>query len=166
MATYTITFIPYSDMTAESGDPLSTSSTTGANGSFSVDAGATPITITVTDDDDEFDDAYIDPGDSQVLVEDVTVNGQTFLASSNPVVELEYSVDTATGETFAIVRINGVNVGMTGPILPQEGETYTITSSSDGQEEVYTDLACFTAGTRIFTPGGRVRLRCWNRATR
>lgn len=154
MPSYTITFIPYSDMSVDSGNPLSTSSTTGASGSFSVGAGATPITITVTDDDVEFDDAYIDPGASQILEQDVTVNGQTYLASDNPVVELEYSVDVSSGETFLVVRIDGVNVGMAGEVLPQAGASYTITGADDGQDTPYGQLACFTAGTRVFTQTG------------
>lgn len=155
MALYTLTFVPYSEMTALSGNPLSTGATTGASGVFRVDPDAAAITIVIDDDDPNFDDGFIDPGQPQILAQDVTVNGQTFLAADNPVVEYEYSIDTTSGDTFVIVRIDGVNVGMAGESLPEPGQRYRISDSDDGQRAPYDSLACFVAGTPILTLAGQ-----------
>lgn len=152
MPDYSFAFMAFEDMTVDSGNPLSTFSTTGANGSFTVDGDASPVVLTITDDDDEFDDAYIDPGSSQTLQSPVTVNGTTFPAGS--VVELEFSVDVDSGEEFFYIRINGQNVGIGGTTLPQPGESYTITGSSDGQDTPYDSMPCFVSGTRIATADG------------
>lgn len=152
MPSYTFAFIAFSDMTADSGNPFSTTETVGADGSFTVSGSATQFTITVDDDDNAFDDAFIDPGSSQTLASAITVNGTTYAAGS--VVELEFRIDTATGETFSYIRIDGVNVGIGGVTLPQAGESYSITGSSDGQSQLYDNLACFVRGTRIATARG------------
>ncbi|MGR3660090.1 MAG: Hint domain-containing protein [Paracoccaceae bacterium] len=152
MPSYTFAFIAFSDMSANSGDPFSTTETVGANGSFTVSGSPTPVVITVNDDDDEFDDAYIDPGVSQTLASAIVINGTYFPANS--IVELEFRINTSTGETFNYIRINGQNVGIGGNTLPQAGESYSITGSMDGQDEFYGNLACFVRGTLIATARG------------
>ncbi|MEM7491625.1 MAG: hypothetical protein AAF390_21115, partial [Pseudomonadota bacterium] len=132
MPIFPISFIPFSDMSALRGNPLTTGATTGASGRFSVDSDAAPVLIQVDDDDDEFDDAFIDPGTSQTLAAPVTVNGTTFPVGS--VVELEFSITAdprgpGPDLTFLYVRIDGVNVGMTGEVLPEAGRTYRIDGS-------------------------------------
>ncbi|WP_165390289.1 Hint domain-containing protein [Thalassococcus sp. S3] len=157
MPVFSFGVVAFDDLNEISGDPV-TNATTGTTGVFSVDAGATPITFQVDDDDSDFDDGFIDPpnnstgGNNQLLDQPVSINGQTFAAGSQ--VELEFAITTTTGETFFYVRINGTNVGLTGDTLPQPGTTYTIDSSADGQDTPYDGLACFTAGTMIETADG------------
>lgn len=144
-----------------------------ANGTtVSLDAGATPIVVNITDDDGNpagspdnlFSDGFIDtPGDGsapstanndQVLTDPVTVNGDTYAAGSQ--VELEFAFSVSSGETFWIIRIDGTNVGISGPALPVPGTTYTVSGSSDGAESPLGDVPCFLEGTLIATPSGEV----------
>lgn len=154
MATFFIGVIAFSDITP----PPSVTETVGETGTFTVAGSAVPITLVVDDDDDEFDDGFIDPpgfstgANNQLLVNAVTINGTTFPAGSQ--VELEFSVDTTDGDLFHYVRIAGENVGIGGPTLPQAGQTFTTTNPSDAQEMGFDDVVCFTAGTHIETPSG------------
>ncbi len=136
----------------------STTQTVSDTGTYSIAADATPVGLRINDDENEFDDGFIDPpgnstaANNQVLEEAVVVNGTTFAAGGQ--VELEFAITTTAGDTFYYVRIAGVNVGLTGPSLPPPGLTYTIASSADGQDDLYDNIVCFTAGTRIATPTG------------
>ncbi|GAA3873777.1 Hint domain-containing protein [Celeribacter arenosi] len=164
MATYSFGIVAFEDMSVNQGNPLTTNHTQRASGTFTVNDNASPIRIYVNDVDEDrdgnpvpdsdttFDDAYIDTGAPQLLAEPVTINGQLFEKDS--VVELEFRVNTTTGENFYFVRIDGVNIGMGGTVLPQPGTTYTLDDSFDGQRDAFEDLACFTAGTLIDTPDG------------
>ena len=132
-------------------------------------ASATVTNIIINDDDDTdpntFDDGFVDtPGDGstpstanndQVLDQDVTVNGTTYLAGSQ--VELEFAFQTTTGETFWIIRIDGDNVGISGPTLPTPGSSYTVDTddgTNDGQMIPIDQVPCFTAQSQILTPNG------------
>jgi hypothetical protein len=154
MPSYTFAFYQFANITTNSGDPKNTTITTGTTGSFTVNGGASPISITVNDDDSNFDDAYIDTGTSQLLAGPVTVNGTNYPAGS--VVELEFAVSTTSGATFYYIRIGGVNVGIGGPTLPASGTLYTISGSADAQSQPFSSLACFARGTGIDTARGRV----------
>ncbi len=142
-----------------------------ANGTtFSLNAGASLTVIDVTDDDgiaagspgNLFSDGFIDtPGDGsspstanndQVLSSDVTINGTDFFAGDQ--VELEFGFTTTTGETFWVIRIDGVNVGISGPVLPTPGATYEVGGSADGSETPIEDVPCFTDGALVSIPGG------------
>ncbi|MEM9350541.1 MAG: Hint domain-containing protein [Pseudomonadota bacterium] len=138
--------------------------------SFSLNDPATLTTIDVTDDDgnpvgsadNRFSDGFIDtPGDGstastanndQVLSQAVTINNATFDAGDQ--VELEFAFTTSTGETFWVIRIDGVNVGISGPVLPEPGTTYTVSGSSDGAATPLEDVPCFTDGALVETPTG------------
>ena len=160
MATFSVGIIAFDDISPTP----STSETVGETGTFSVSPTAVPITLVIEDDDDEFDDGFIDPpgfstgANNQTLVNAVTVNGTTFPAGSQ--VELEFSVTTEPdaanpdGQLFHYVRIDGVNVGIGGPTLPQPGQTFTSSEAFDGQEMLFSAIVCFTAGTQIDTPSG------------
>ncbi|SFR44391.1 Hint domain-containing protein [Yoonia tamlensis] len=137
---------------------------------MTLNSSATLTVISVTDDDGNpvgspdnyFSDGYIDtPGNGsspstgnndQLLSQDVTINGTTYLAGSP--VELEFGFTTSTGETFWIIRIDGDNVGISGPVLPTPGTTYTVNGSADGQETPVDNVPCFVAGTLITTSTG------------
>jgi len=136
---------------------------------ITLDADATLTNIIINDDDaadpNTFDDGYVDtPGDGsspstanndQVLDQPVTVNGTTYPAGSQ--VELEFAFVTTTGETFWIIRIDGDNVGISGPILPTPGSSYTVDTNdgtSDGQSIPIDQVPCFTAQSQILTPNG------------
>ncbi len=141
---------------------------------FSLNAGATLSVVDVQDDDgnpvgsalNEFDDGYIDPtGDGsppstanndQVLTQAITVNGQSFSVGDQ--IELEFAFTTTTGETFWVIRIDGVNVGISGSVLPTPGTTYTVASSSDGQDTPVDDVPCYTDGAMVETPDGPVAI--------
>ncbi|MEL7282186.1 MAG: Hint domain-containing protein [Pseudomonadota bacterium] len=138
--------------------------------SFTLDANPVLTVIDVQDDDgnpvgspdNEFDDGFIDPtGDGsppstanndQVLTQDVTINGQNFFVGDQ--VELEFAFTTTTGETFWVIRIDEQNVGISGPVLPQPGTTYTVNGSLDGQQVPVGDVPCFTSGSLVQTPNG------------
>lgn len=137
---------------------------------FSLNAGATLVVIDVQDDDgnpvgsaaNEFSDGFIDtPGNGsppstanndQLLSQAITVNGQSFSVGDQ--VELEFAFTTTTGETFWVIRIDGVNVGISGPVLPVPGTTYQVASSGDGQATPVTNVPCFTDGALVATPHG------------
>ena len=136
---------------------------------FTLNAGAVLTNVDVQDDDGNpagspdnlFSDGFIDtPGDGsapstanndQVLTQAVTINGSSFQA--NDQIELEFAFTTTTGETFWVIRIDGENVGISGPSLPTPGTTYTVASSADGQAA---PIPCFTAGALVETPNGPV----------
>ncbi|WP_254444941.1 Hint domain-containing protein [Ruegeria arenilitoris] len=137
---------------------------------FSLNAGAALTVINVEDDDGTasqlFSDGYIDtPGDGlspstanndQVLSQAVTINGQTFQPGDQ--VELEFGFTTTSGDTFWVIRIDGVNVGISGPVLPTPGTTYEVAGSSDGQASPISNVPCFTAGTLITTKNGTKKI--------
>lgn len=145
---------------------------------FTLDADATLSIINVQDDDGNpvgssdnlLSDGFIDtPGDGsnpstgnndQVLTEDIEINDEDFDAGDQ--VELEFAFTTTTGETFYIVRIDGENVGITGPTLPVPGTTYEVASSSDGPELPVDDIPCFVDGAMITTPSGLVPIESLN----
>lgn len=156
MPVFTLGFVPFSDLTATSGDPLTTTSATGATGSFTVNPDAAPTQIFVDDDDTVFEDAFQETGGPQTLTDPVTVNGTTFSAGS--VVELEFSV-SATDEFGVVselfyVRIGGVNVGITAAEPTPTGTAFTLGASNAGDATPYATLPCFTAGTLIDTETG------------
>ena len=154
MPIFNIGFIPYADMTQDSGNALTTTAITGAFGGFSVDPGIAPSVIEVDDDDNVFHDGITDPGAPQTLAVATTVNGQSFAAGS--VVELEFAVTATTGERFYYIRIAGQNVGITGPVLPQPGVSYVIQPGSSAalEDDLYDNIPCFTAGTAVETATG------------
>ena len=135
---------------------------------YTIASGADFITLTVEDDDVEFDDGFIDPpgnstgANNQLIAEPVTVNGVDYGPATSggtpqDQVELEFAFTTTDGDTFYVVRIDGVNVGLTGGgTLPQPGQSFTIDTVADGQDEVYGDIPCFAEGTRILTASGPV----------
>ncbi len=141
---------------------------------FSLNAGAVLTVVDVQDDDgnpvgsadNEFDDGYIDPtGDGsssstanndQVLTQAVTINGQSFSVGDQ--IELEFAFTTTTGETFWVIRIDGVNVGISGSVLPTPGTTYEVASSADGQDTPVSDVPCYTDGAMVETPTGPVAI--------
>jgi len=161
---FSIAIIEFDDLTPG----FSTTETVGGSvvgDTYTVAGGATPITLRIEDDDTEFDDGFIDPpnnttgGNNQLVAEPVTVNGvnygpPTTGGTPRDQVELEFAFTTSDGDTYYVVRIAGQNVGLTGPTLPQAGQTFTISSTSDGQDDPYSDIPCFVAGTRIETPFG------------
>jgi len=141
---------------------------------FSLNAGATLTVIEGEDDDGNpvgspdnlFSDGFIDtPGDGsapstanndQVLTQPVTIDGNTYQIGDQ--VELEFAFTTTSGDTFWIIRIDGVNVGISGPVLPVPGTTYEVASSADGQATPFDNVPCFVAGTLIETQQGRIKI--------
>ncbi|MEL7027145.1 MAG: Hint domain-containing protein, partial [Pseudomonadota bacterium] len=167
MPVYSVGIIQFDDLSPA----FSTSDTTGGQGggrvgeTYSVSASAVPIALVIEDDDLDFDDGFIDPpGNStgtnnQLLAEPVTVNGTAYgpAVSGDPPagqVELEFAFTTTDGDTYYVVRIAGVNVGLSGPVLPQPGQTFAIASVSDGQDDLYSNVPCFVRGTLIETLNG------------
>lgn len=164
MAVFRIGIIQFDDLSPT----FSTTNTTGSgipNQSFTVDGNASPITLFIDDDDSDFDDGFIDPpgnstnNNNQLVAEPVTINGTEYGPAASggtpeDQVELEFAFTTDDGQVFYVVRVNGVNVGLTGPTLPQAGQSFTVDSASDGEDEPYANLACFVSGTPIDTPSG------------
>jgi len=164
MPVYTVGIIQFDDLIdPNTGNPFAftTTNTTGSVVSgyeFEIRSTATPITLFIDDDDPDFDDGFIDPpnnstgGNNQLLDTAVTVNGTVYGPSDQ--VELEFGFSTSDGQVFYVVRIDGVNVGLTGVVLPQPGQVIEVTSGFDGQDEPYVNVPCFTAGTLVDTPKG------------
>ena len=166
MPLFTIGLIQFDDITPG----FTTTDTVGnsvTGDTFAVSASAQPITVIIEDDDNEFDDGFIDPpnnstgGNNQLVAEPVTINGVTYgpaISGGTPQdqIELEFAFTTTDGDTFFVVRIEGVNVGLSGPELPSAGLTFTVDTPSDGEDEPYGDIPCFCEGTEIDTPSGPV----------
>ncbi|MEO1025128.1 MAG: Hint domain-containing protein [Pseudomonadota bacterium] len=166
MPLFTIGLIQFDDITPS----FTTTDTVGnsvTGDTFTVSSSAQPITVVLEDDDTEFDDGFIDPpnnstsGNNQLVAEPVTINGVDYgpaVAGGTPQdqIELEFAFTTTDGDTFFVVRIDGVNVGLSGPTLPAPGLTFTVDAPSDGEDEPFADLPCFCEGTEIETPNGSV----------
>ena len=130
---------------------------------FTYDGGSSTL-LEINDDDNDFQDAYVETGGPQTLAQDVTINGTTYLAGS--VVENEFSMLDASGNEIWVVRIDGVNVGFSYPSgqNPTPGQTFTGTVGRDGDpadsadgvgtSEPYSGIICFTPGALIETPDG------------
>ena len=153
MPVYNVGIIAYSQMTVNSGTPFA-NGTVSSTGSFTVQSGATPITLQINDDDLNFEDGYIETGSAQTLAAAVTINGTTYPVGTT--VEYEYRMNMTTGEQFAVVRLGNQNVGLAGSgnSLPEPGTSYTIGSSTDGNATPYDAIPCFAAGTLIDTVDG------------
>ena len=139
---------------------------------FSLNSDAQLTVIDVEDDDGNaagspdnlFSDGFIDtPGDGspsntsnndQVLTQAVTIDGATYAVGSQ--VELEFAFTTTTGETFWVIRIDGTNVGISGPTLPTPGTTYEVGGSGDAIATPIPNVPCFTDGAMVDTPQGPV----------
>ena len=171
--TFNLGFYAFSDFTDVTNSVDTNNTVSYTNGTaFTLNSGASPLTINITDDDanpvgsaaNTFSDGFIDPtGDGspqntlnndQVLTNPITVNGTTYPAGSQ--VELEFAFTTTSGETFWVIRIDGDNVGISGPTLPQPGTTYTVNGSTDSVSTPVSAVPCFLKGTKIKTPEGEV----------
>ena len=130
--------------------------------------GGAPVQIDIDDDDDQFEDAYVETGGAQTLAADVVIGGVTYTAGS--VVQNEFALIDENGIEYYVVRIGSVNVGLAVSStsgLTEPPATFDITDSLDGDpadnaggvgssSSPYQDIACFTAGTRILTRRGEV----------
>jgi hypothetical protein len=179
MPTYQFAFYEFQDF-AFTGGAGSTSQTVGLSaGTFRLLPSGAPVEIVVDDNEALFHDGFVDPNvngppstanNDQRLLAPITVNGVTYPTGSQ--IELEFAVSTNSTQgsqiVFYYVRINGVNVGITGAaqdVVP--GVTYTITGSQDGNGDItgtfpagtpatvpWDTLICFTHGTLVDTPQG------------
>lgn len=162
--------IPAGDLTGDThaNDPAapgySSGATTWIGQTFTFNGGA-PTTLDITDDDNNFEDGYVETGAPQTLTSDVTIDGTTYAAGS--VVENEFSLINAAGQEIYVVRIGGVNVGFTYAAgeEPTATETFTAQQGLDGAAydnadgasttaEPYANVMCFAAGTLIETTDG------------
>lgn len=143
-------------------DPVPNESGAQAAGSppwqLELNAGATPQQITVTDDDDTFNEIG-DPG--QVLTNPVTIDGVTYAAGSRVVIN--YVITTDDGFEGYAITLGAGNTGSnttTAFITNTQmvpGQTYQFTSESNiGRSEAFSfqQFACFGAGTLVTTPDG------------
>ncbi|MEM9063561.1 MAG: Hint domain-containing protein [Pseudomonadota bacterium] len=135
---------------------------------FTYNGGAsTPIEI--NDDDDDFEDAYVETGGAQTLAEDVTINGTTYPAGT--VVQNEFAMLDASGKEVWVVRIGSDNVGFAYPAgdLPTAGDDFipAIGRDGDGADSgdgitstvSFPSMAqpvCYVPGTAILTSRGEV----------
>jgi Hint domain len=178
MPVFQFSFYQFSSFTFTGPAGSATNTVGHTSGTFTLSAGASPVPITVNDNEANFHDGFQDPNvngppstanNDQVLAAPVTVNGTTYPAGSQ--IELEFAVSTNSTQgnqiVFYYVRIAGVNVGIVGEtadIVP--GVTYSITGSNDGGAIIGTfppgvpsfvpwdNLICFTHGTLVETPDG------------
>lgn len=135
---------------------------------FTFNGGAASL-VEVNDDDDDFEDSYVETGGASTLAQDITINGVTYTAGS--VVQNEFSMTDASGNQVWVVAINGTNVGFAYPEgkPPTASEAFTASQGYDGDGAdsgdgstsstvAYGDVICFTPGTRILTPQGYRRI--------
>ncbi|MDJ0827012.1 MAG: Hint domain-containing protein [Rhodobacter sp.] len=130
--------------------------------------GGTPIEILIDDDDDDFEDAYVETGGPQTLAAPVTVGSTTYPVGT--VVQNEFSMIDGNGNEYYVVRLGPDNVGIAYQVGddPFVGESFTVVSGRDGapadsddgvsSSEPYVDVICFRRGTRILTPAGPRRV--------
>ncbi|MHA6327075.1 Hint domain-containing protein [Roseivivax sp. CAU 1753] len=97
--------------------------------------GGSGIEIIVSDDDDDFEDAYVETGGAQTLAQPVTINGTTYPAGST--IENEFSMLDDLGNEVWVLRINGTNVGFiyAANDQPTAGESFTASTGRDGAPE-------------------------------
>ena len=137
----------------------------GANFTFN---GGTPIELFIDDDDDNFEDGYVETGGAQTLTQAVTINGTTYPVGT--VVQNEFSMIDANGNEYYVVRLGNDNVGLSYQVGddPFVGESFTVASGRDGDavdsddgvpsEEPYVDIICFRAGTHVLTDRGERKI--------
>ncbi len=170
MAEYQLTTWKLSDFIGEisaSGNLDETVGSSLVGTSATLSTSATELTFQIEDDDALLEDAYRETGDFSMLSNDLTIDGETFLAG-DAFIEAEYRLytDDDPSVTFTVIAIGGSssNDGSSGSkvnylvytdseIVP--GQTFTFSSNSDGPTIGY-DTVCFTAGTLIDTPRGQV----------
>lgn len=132
--------------------------------SFTFNGGGSTL-IEVADDDTAFEDGYVETGGAQTLAVDVTIDGTTYPAGS--VVENEFALIDGGGNAVYVVRINGVNVGLTYAkgSEPTAGDSFTVANGRDGDPAdnapgqpsstlTWDGFICFAAGTLIGTAAG------------
>ncbi len=128
---------------------------------FTFNGGASQ-SIGIDDDDPDFEDGYVETGAPQTLNTAITIDGTTF--SVGDVVELEVALIDASGQEIYVVRIDGVNVGLTYRVgeEPAVNDVFTVDSgldgtgnaSGEGSLEPYAGVICYAAGTQVLTPHG------------
>lgn len=131
---------------------------------ITLNPGAVPIPIIITDDDTLFHETGgTDP--SQPLAQAVTIDGVTYPAGSHVV--LNYVLTDANGFEGYSITIGSSNSGnndttafvTTEPMVP--GQQYTFISEGNignNNPVDYAEFACFTAGARVKTPSGAQRI--------
>lgn len=152
----------------------------GQNGPFSLpnnatatlDANAISFSITVEDDDEEFDDGFQDdPAGTelnQILTNDVSTtdaNGNPVNVAAGQVLEVEFTL-RATAPNGDIIDLLFVAAGpgenqgdiffivSTAPV--PTGVTLDIEFLNDGGGTPYEDIICFAAGSMLETPDGQI----------
>lgn len=141
-----------------------------ANATATLDANAIDFSITVDDDDEEFDDGFQDdPAGvalNQTLVNAISTtdaNGNTVNVAAGQVLEVEFTLRATTpgGDIIDLLFVAagpGENQGdlffvvSTAPIPP--GVTLDIAFLNDGGGTPYEDIICFVDGAMIATPTG------------
>lgn len=134
---------------------------TGTN--FTFNGGASTL-IEIADDDGDLQDAYVETGGGQTIVNPVTVDGVTYPAGS--AIQLEFSLLDSGLEVF-VIRIGSTNVGFTyakgdeptaGDVLnfddARDGDGADSLDQTTSSSESYSSFLCFTPGTLLQTPSG------------
>lgn len=130
---------------------------------FTFNGGASTL-LAIDDDDDAFEDGYVETGGAATLAQDVVINGVPYAAGS--VVENEFSMVDADGNEVWVIRIDGTNIGFGYPdgSVPNPGDAFVGVTGRDGSpadsddgvgsSEDYAMMMCFTPGAMIATPDG------------
>lgn len=166
MALYDLNIFEIADLSTS--NPSGFNSATGEQfwlgyDTITINSGARSDVVTVSDNDAFFDDDDL----TQQVAYDQTVHGK--LAPAGMLLEAEYEVFVrdSTGKvyTLQLVSVAGDAFTIYGFTvvgdMPTFGEPLTVVGRADGLHGfyLYSDsaaAACFTAGTRIATPGGPV----------
>jgi hypothetical protein len=172
MPTYSLGYYPVGNITVSNlgpGNPPLFGGSLAQNGTGSTGAGAVGdqfvlsstalVSVTVNDDDLNFQDGDVTSG--------TAANNQIIVSGPNTgsTIQAEYAVQVQavvngvlTGPviTLYVVNVGTSNaVGLIGPPgALQAGVTYQVVSAADGPTIPFEDLACFTHGTLVDTPDG------------
>lgn len=144
------------------------------NATFTLDDNPSTTTITINDDDgpnaaaNQFADGAADLNNqgnqvnnsnqnNQFLSADITINGESFSAGDRVELEFAFNMVGSDGSTleFWTIRIDGINIGLSGPIFAQPGVTYTSDGGAVDLTSIPIDeVPCFTPGSFVETPSG------------
>lgn len=125
--------------------------------------------MSINDNESNFDDSDV----NQVLNGAQSFDGTSYASGLRVEAEYSITVQDSAGNQYVLLAFN-INEGGPGPAygtveglafvggvggFPPRGEPLTVLSTAEGPSRPIVDLAtppCFTAGTRIGTPGGPV----------
>ena len=142
MAVYCVGIIQFDDLIdPNTGTPFDFTAKSTSGCAFEIRRTAKPVMLPIDDGAAELDDAgAATTGRRQRLSAPVAINGTTFGpvnpgATPTDQVAFEFGFCTRDAQSFYVVCIDGVRVGLTAAMLPQPGQVIEIKPGVAGQAE-------------------------------